>query len=224
MSAPHPPAARRHSTHARGCGAPNSAPGSEGVLERGRQCPRDSLTGLDEALHAELFADFDKSNQQALNTENLMSDKVEQCPTCGGAVEREQTEIGEQLQGDDERRPGRARPRQRGRVRGDRAADAARAPARDRVGDAAVGRASRSSRPRTCATRPSAALDCDGVAKQARARRQFDEAAEWSLLAERHRKRAKRIMMLLSNAEQQMLQQQIHAGPLGEPPRRRSRS
>jgi hypothetical protein len=64
-----------------------------------------------------------------------------------------------------------------------------------------------------------AALRADGVAKQHRARRQFDEAAEWGLTAERHRKRAKRIMMLLSNAEQQMLQAQIHGGPLGEPPR-----
>jgi hypothetical protein len=26
-----------------------------------------------------------------------VSDTVEQCPTCGGAVEREQTEIGEQF-------------------------------------------------------------------------------------------------------------------------------
>lgn len=63
-----------------------------------------------------------------------------------------------------------------------------------------------------------AAARCDGVVKQLRARRQFDEAAVWSGMAEKHRKRAKRIMLLLSNAEQQLLQEQIHSGPLADPP------
>jgi hypothetical protein len=66
----HPPAARCHAAHAR-AGAEIGAEEAKAYWSEGRSCPRDALTGLDEALHAELFADFDTANQQALNTENL---------------------------------------------------------------------------------------------------------------------------------------------------------
>ena len=64
-----------------------------------------------------------------------------------------------------------------------------------------------------------AAARCDGVSRELRARRKFDEAAEYAVMAKRHRKCAIRIAQLLSPAEQQLVHQQIHGGPLQAPPR-----
>jgi hypothetical protein len=147
-----------------------------------------------------------------------MSDNVEQCPTCGGAVEREQNEIGEQLKA----------TMSVGQValaldnEATCAAIAQLMPPELRLAIASVMLQSQGEpffTPDDVRDEAASAFNCDRVVKMARDRRQFDTAAEWSVLGERHRKRAKRIMLLLSNTEQQMLQQQIHAGPLGDPPR-----
>lgn len=53
------------------------------------------------------------------------------------------------------------------------------------------------------------------VAKQLRARNRHEEAAHFRGLSERHQRRAIRITGLLSEAEQLMIKQRVHGGPIG---------
>lgn len=64
-----------------------------------------------------------------------------------------------------------------------------------------------------------AGLRAIGVAKELKIRHRSDEAKQFRMMAERHQQRAWRILALLPEAEQQLLHQQINAGPLAEPPR-----
>lgn len=62
-----------------------------------------------------------------------------------------------------------------------------------------------------------AAQRCDGVSRELRARKKYHDAAEYDIMAKRHRKCAIRIALLLTPEEQQLVHQQIHGGP---PPRK----
>lgn len=53
------------------------------------------------------------------------------------------------------------------------------------------------------------------VAKQLSARNRTEEAAHFRGLSERHQRRAIRITALLPEAEQQMIKQRVHGGPIG---------
>lgn len=150
-----------------------------------------------------------------------MTDKVEQCPTCGGAVEL--------YQGDGDVVAQLRATMSVGQValaldnESACVAIAQLMPAHLKLAVASVmlqaGGGDPFFTPQDVRDEAEAALRADNVGKGFRDRRQFDQAAEWETTAARHRKRAGRILMLLSNIEQQMLQAQIHGGPLGEPPR-----
>ncbi|HKW12118.1 MAG TPA: hypothetical protein VJO33_17150 [Gemmatimonadaceae bacterium] len=60
------------------------------------------------------------------------------------------------------------------------------------------------------------AARCDQVQMQLRARRQFDEAAAWSLSAKRQRKLAIRVAQLLNDEDRQTVLRQIHGSPLAD--------
>lgn len=60
-----------------------------------------------------------------------------------------------------------------------------------------------------------AAARCDGVAAQLTKATRFDSAYEFRSAAERHRTRAKRILLLMPEATQRKIHAQMHAGPLG---------
>lgn len=53
------------------------------------------------------------------------------------------------------------------------------------------------------------------VSKQLHARNRFEDAAHFRGLSERHQRRAIRITALLTEAEQLMIKQKVHGGPIG---------
>jgi hypothetical protein len=60
-----------------------------------------------------------------------------------------------------------------------------------------------------------AGLRAMDVAREIKARNRHEEAAHFRGLSERHQRRAIRITALLPEAEQQLIKQRVHGGPVG---------